>query len=368
VSIGFDNTRWNDIKKSSLAWWKNDLDRPLIQMRLYGRDAGRSKPTIPSKGFTSFYGLEVKAESIVDLWDYQLSTVHYLADAFPSVWPNFGPGVAASFLGAELKNTDHSTWFVPQEIKEIKDISFKYDEKNIWLNRIKDIYRAAVKLWQGSVLLSMTDLGGNLDILSTFRPSEGLLFDLYDYPEHVKRLTWEAHELWFKFYDEFNELVKSVNPGYSAWASIYSEIPYYMLQCDFCYMISPEMFDEFVKPELEATCKKIANPFYHLDGPGQLVHLDSLLEIKELKGIQWVPGDGQPGITHWPEVYKKIRKAGKLIQVFGAQSEFGYRALDILCEQLGSAEGIVMIAETGIEEYDEVRAFLQKYGINNNLI
>jgi len=368
MGIDFDKARWNQVKKTSRAWWKGELDRPLIQMRLYGRDAGRRNPNLPAKGFTSFYSLETPAELIVDRWDYNLATTQYLADAFPCVWPNFGAGIAAAFLGAELKNNEHTTWFIPPKILEIDEIAFKYDAKNVWLNRIKEIYCAAYELWQGKVLISMTDLGGNLDILSTFRPSEGLLFDLYDHPDHVKRLTWEAHDLWFKFYDEFNKLLAPLNPGYSAWASIFSDVPYYMLQCDFCYMISPKMFDEFVKPELEATCKRLANPFYHLDGPGQLVHLDSLLEIKELKGIQWVPGDGQPGITEWPEVYKKIRNAGKLIQVFGGQSDLGYRALDVLSEQLGDAKGIVMIADASVEEIDEVRAFLRKYGVKDNLI
>jgi len=41
----------------------------------------------------------------------------------------------------------------------------------------------------------MTDLGGNLDILSTFRPGTDLLLDLYDHPEDVKRLTGEAHTM-----------------------------------------------------------------------------------------------------------------------------------------------------------------------------
>ena len=54
---------------------------------------------------------------------------------------------------------------------------------------MKAIYRAAVERWQGSVIIGMTDLGGNLDILSTFRPSEKLLLDLYDAPGEVLRLA-----------------------------------------------------------------------------------------------------------------------------------------------------------------------------------
>ena len=80
-----------------------------------------------------------------------------------------------------------------------------------------------------------------------------------------------------------------------------------------------------------------------MDGPGQLPHLDLLLSIPELKGIQWIPGDGQPNITKWPEVYRKIRKAGKLVQFFAGQSKYGWETIDVIADQLGSAEGLLMI-------------------------
>ena len=79
-------------------------------------------------------------------------------------------------------------------------------------------------------------------------------------------------------------------------------------------MISPEMFDEFVKPELIESSLKLPRTFYHLDGSGQLSHLDSLLTIQTLDGVQWVPGAGNPECAEWPEVYQKISAAGKKIQ------------------------------------------------------
>jgi hypothetical protein len=51
---------------------------------------------------------------------------------------------------------------------------------------------------------------------------------------------------------------------------------------------------------------RLDHPFYHLDCPVQLPHLDSLLNIGELSGVQWVPGDGQPEPTEWPEVYQRM--------------------------------------------------------------
>lgn len=163
--------------------------------------------------------------------------------------------------------------------------------------------------------------------------------------------------MWWRYFEEINEILQPVNPGYTAWTPIFSEAPYYMLQCDFCYMISTDMFDEFARPELAASCKKLVNPFYHLDGPGQLSHLDSLLEIEDLKGVQWIPGAGQPGYEEWPEVYRKIHDAGKLIQLSGDM-----KTLDTLVEQIGTAEGIVIMMGADISEEREAVAFLEKYG------
>ena len=361
MPIDFDSKRWDKIKDEYSRWWKGELKRPLIHMTLTGSTPDRKEPEYPFKGFSSHFEKSVSADKIIDMWDYNLSSQKFIGDGFPSVWPNFGPGVISAFMGACLANDENTAWFHPSRELKIHEIHWKYDSSNYWLNRIKDICKAGISRWQGNVQIGLTDLGGNLDIVSTFRPSEKLPMDLFDNPAEVKRLTWEAHDLWWKYYDEIHSVLRPVNPGYTAWAPIFSETPYYILQCDFCYMIGPDMFDEFVKPELEASCKKLSNAFYHLDGVGQLPHLDSLLRIKELKGVQWVPGAGQPAIPYWPEVYRKIHEAGKLIYIWGDM-----KTLDILVEQIGTSEGIIMFSGCDISKKAEAVEFLKKYKVISN--
>ena len=362
MSIDFSAERWAKVKEDSRLWWAGKLKRPLLQMTTTGRDPGRPEPTTPTpnRGITS-YNLKYSPEAIVDRWDYELEIREFLGDAFPNLWVDFGAGVVAAFMGALADPALDTVWFHPAQEREVTELDFRFDSENPIVRRIADIYRIGMQRWNGQVQMGMTDLGGNLDILSTFRPSEKLLLDLYDHPDHVKRLTWQAHDIWWKYFNQFNQILqptkKGFNPGYTAWTSIFSEEPYYMLQCDFCYMIGPDMFDEFVKPELEATCKKLKNAFYHLDGPGELAHLDSLLSIKELKGVQWVPGAGQRDVDEWPEVYQKIRAAGKLIQTFASMKTF-----DSLVEKLGSAEGMVNILPVKPSQRGEAEAFLRKYG------
>jgi len=221
-------------------------------------------------------------------------------------------------LGARLESRSETVWFHPPERPlPPSELEFVYDEGSIWLNRIKDIYRAGMKKWGGEVIMGMTDLGGAMDILTTFCGGENLLIALYDDPGGVKRCIGELQKLWFRFFDEINGIL-ACSRGYTDWAGIYSEKPSYMQQSDFSYMISADMFAEFVMPELDSSAARLHKSFYHLDGEGQLPHLKSLLASKHIAGIQWVPGAGEPRKKDWSGLFKTVSAAGKKLQgVYG---------------------------------------------------
>jgi len=91
-----------------------------------------------------------------------------------------------------------------------------------------------------------------------------------------------------------------------------------------------------------------------------LPHLDSLLGIEDLDGIQWVPGEGQPNCGHWPEVYQKIHAAGKKIQVI--DNDFG--SLRAVIGQIGTDRGVHKYTiRKSIDEEDAVRRRLDKYAV-----
>ncbi|NJD01522.1 MAG: hypothetical protein FIA99_02710 [Ruminiclostridium sp.] len=360
MSIDFKPSYWEKIREIYGLWWVGKLDRPIIPVILEGKDPGRCEPDAPLITQANCNDLTVDSQDIVDRIDYELSKYKYLGDAFPFYNLDcFGPGVIAAFLGADLDNSTGRVWFHPKKILPISEIHFEYNPDNIWLNRIKDICATAMNRWQGQVLLGMPDIGGPMDILSVFRPADNLLLDLYDYPEEVNRLVWELHDLWHRFFNEINDVLMPVNPGYSNWSQLYCDKPSYVLQCDFSYMISPAMFNEFVKPELIASSRKLPHTMYHLDGIGQLNHLDSLLEIEELDAVQWVPGEGKPNQSEWPEVYRKIYMSGKGIQLFN-----GIKCLDEVAAQIGSYKGILHMPIGGdVSQETEYRRMLEKYGI-----
>ncbi len=355
-SIDFSPDRWERVKDAHRSWWANELERPLIHVALHGAPSLRAPARHSFQQFTSCYSESIAAEEVVDSWDAQLSTCRWLGDGFPNIFPNFGPGALAAFLGCRMENGVDTVWFHPPAPCDLKDLHLVLDPQNSSYLRVRDIMATAARRWAGKVQVGMTDIGGNLDVVSSFRPSEQLLMDLYDCPSEVNRLAWEVHRVWWESFNALDQTTQP-NPGYTTWCPVLSEAPMYILQCDFCYMIGPDMFDEFVKPELAASAKRLKNSIYHLDGPGQLVHLDSILTIPELGCVQWIPGAGQPEKTDWPQVYRKIHAAGKKIQVYGLD------ALDVVARHIGTAKGIVAIVNAPVSEESSIRERLKHYDV-----
>lgn len=107
---------------------------------------------------------------------------------------------------------------------------------------------------------------------------------------------FDPHNRWFLRLRELYEAQNAAEYGCTDWSTIYSRSPSYVLQCDFCYMIGTDMFEEFVLHTLQRDCLALTNTLYHLDGEGELRHLDRLLSIPALKAVQWVPGAGKPNV------------------------------------------------------------------------
>ena len=109
--------------------------------------------------------------------------------------------------------------------------------------------------------------------------------------------------------------------GSTSWLDMWSPRRTQAIQCDFCYMISPEHFRKFALPWLEYEISWLDHAVYHMDGPGQIRHLDDLLALPGLHTIQWVPGAGQAPAPAWLEMLRKIQRAGKGVQVLVSVEE-----------------------------------------------
>jgi 5-methyltetrahydrofolate--homocysteine methyltransferase len=317
IVVQFDEQDWARVEGAWTAWWAGELKRPLVMIEDVEPQAGIDIPNIIDAGLpASAFPLDRSADEVLDYYQVRLAAKRFYGDAWPKWWPKFGPGIAAGFLGARVNATADTTWFEPVEQIPIAELDLVLDPNNAWWRRVLELTRRAVERWGSSIAVGHTDLGGNLDILASLLTSERLLFDVYDHPGEVMRLVNSLTRLWLRYYDELHTLIAPAGRGTTPWAAIWSPARCYMLQSDFAYMISPRMFERFVLPDLAACCEELDHAFYHLDGVGQIPHLDMLLSLERLRGIQWIPGDGQPPPEEWLLLLKRIRDAGKLCQLY----------------------------------------------------
>ena len=318
MAVAFTEERMNEVLDRHERWWKGTLDGPLLCVTIGGAHPFEGRSKAPWLSQSTCADFRWSPEELIETLDESLSTLEFAGDAYPRVnLDAFGPGVVAAFCGARLDNSSGRVWFFPDGEHDLADIHAHYDPDNVWARRIKSIYRAGLDRWGKTVVMGMPDLGGVMDVAASLRGTEKLLTDLIDEPEEVLRLVGEIEEAWVDAYRDFESVLHPRSAGYTDWCGLLSPTPSYVLQCDFCYMIGNPMFERFVLPTLKRDTERLDNTIYHLDGIGELCHLDSILALPRLNAVQWVYGEGKPGPMHWLDVYGKIRAAGKRMMVVG---------------------------------------------------
>ena len=332
-TFDFSEQDWHRVQDTWTQWWNGNLHRPLVTIESNSADMGRTFTHIECH--LTKYGLNTPIDRMLDEIEKSLINMLWLGDAFPRWFPNFGAGVLAAFLGSPVEEVNDTTWFHPANNFDLSNDFLDLDENNSWYQRVIETTSQAVKRWGNQVCIGIPDLGGNLDILASIRSSQSLLMDLYDQSDKVGNFSRQVTEIWLKVFDQLYEISKSSGLGTAGWGPLWMPGPGYMLQSDFCYMISPAMFQQFVSPDLVACCNHFPYAFYHLDGKGQIRHLDQLLQIDRLRGIQWIPGDGAPPPEEWIDLLSRIRLAGKLCQVYVTP-----RGAQMIIRELGG-EGFV---------------------------
>lgn len=353
--IQFNQNDWTRISHDWTAWWHHEIDRPMVVVNAY---EWQGVSFIQQHAGWDVEKDHFPVQPILDYYQLQLEKERFYGDSWPRWWPNFGAGIMAGFLGTKVESDGRTVWFDAPQLLPPTEIYPKFDGNNYWWRWTKEITRGAVERWGSQVTVAHTDIGGNLDIIASLRGTQNLLMDLYDAPNEIDRLVAEITPLWLHYYDELYEIIRTSSNGTTAWTPLWSPGRYYMLQCDFCYMISPAMFERFVLPDLETCCNHLDYGFYHLDGKGQIPHLEMLLGIENLRGIQWVSGDGQPPAHEWLPLLKQIRDSGKLCQIYATPQG----ALEVVRELGGQGFAFWLtdpLPEAEIETFFDTLATLQ---------
>ncbi|MCG3181159.1 MAG: hypothetical protein BIFFINMI_03534 [Phycisphaerae bacterium] len=336
---------WPRAVERLMAWWQGEvIDRCCVGVRCR-RNGAQRLPDADAR-----YWMDVDAQ--FNLIRRKAAATAWLGESFPCYWPNIGPETLAAYLGCRVEFGPNTSWTHPLAAAPDGGIpELKFDPSNEYYQWVRMATLAAMEQLAGEAIVGVTDIHNAGDTLAAIRDPQQLCIDMIERPDEVKRAVAFLREFRRERFAENIEWTKAQG-GTTTWLSCFSTGVYACTQIDFIVLISPRMFREFLLEELDDAGCQAEHVCYHLDGPGEIKHLDALLAMKNLQAIQWVCGAGNEPQTRWIDLLKRIRAAGKSLHL----------SVDSPGEALGLIEALGpegLLITLSMETESEARAFLR---------
>lgn len=306
------------------------------------------------------------ADRIVARYRHFCETHEFLAESFPNLNVDFGPGSLASYLGSEIGFKEDTVWFNPclEDWEDVPEFKFNPDSK--WFKKHMDLVSRCRELAGDDFYIDMPDLMENVDVLASLRGAQEMLYDMIDEPEIIDARVKEIENIYYEYYDRFYDVIKDKDGGnaYTVF-QVWGPGKTVKLQCDFSAMMSPANFRDFIQEPLRKQAAKADQVLYHLDGPDAIKHMDALMEIKEINALQWTSGDAGPDGTleDWDVIYDKARAAGKSlwIKVYTGEFEDWLRNVDRIVAKYGSHSLFLLFPEMSREQAERLMEHADAY-------
>jgi hypothetical protein len=235
-------------------------------------------------------------------------------EAIPCHWVYLGPVPMSAYFGGEPEFRWDTVWYERVHAGWDAAASWRFDPANRWWQLTLDLTRRVLERANGEFLVSGCGLAGLADVIANLWGSEALLMRLAEAPGVVGDLLARMLPAYRTMYDELYELAAPRQAGYFDWLELWAPGRIVTLQNDMSCMVSPGMFRDLLLDEIRQEARHVDYALYHLDGPGAIRHLDALLSLAELDGIQWVPGAAESqDPLDWLDLVRRIQAGGKRV-------------------------------------------------------
>lgn len=339
------------------AFWHGDLiDRPPTTI-IVRRQGASETPAV-----RYLQGLDGDFQAAIDRFEEWAATMYFAGEALPALKPRIGPDQGSAFMGGRVEfSEEHDTSWVLPSVDDWADIMpLRIDPANQYWQHILAFYEVAGRRAAGKYLVRDLDMDIGLGALAALRGFQRFCLDMVDQPDLVDELVAQAIPLFQQVYNAGFRAAGMAGVGWTIFmGGLVGPGKGAMLYCDFSALISPEMFRRWAMPALEVDTEFLDHSFYHLDGPDALVHLPELLALRELHGIQWVPGSGlaseKPQHT-WVKLFQTMQERGKAVQIWG-----NVEAIKWVHPQLRPELVTYIVNCSSAPEADEVLSWLCKH-------
>jgi hypothetical protein len=336
------------------AWWNHAiLDRPTIQITA----PMPTRRSAPEKRHTSLRDRWMDAEHAVACFDASAAGTYWAGEILPAFFPNLGPEILTAAYGAEMDFGEHTSWSIPclHDWADVPKLSLNPD--GIYVRKILEATRLGLEAGRGKWITGITDIHPGADLAASLRDPQQFCVDLVAEPERAHELLERIRSSFFEFYELQHAIMRDAGQKVTtSWLPLFCGGRYYIPSNDFSCMVSNAMFVEFFVPELLDEIEWLDRSVYHLDGPGALRHLDTLLAIPKLGAIQWVFGAGNEPASKWMHVLQRIQAAGKNIHISIESDE-----LDTFMENLAPEGVMLRMGASSVEEADALIARVARW-------
>lgn len=299
------------IARQDACWNCAIIDRPVVLGWLAKPQSDDLPVYPPEKKWASHRERWLDIEYTVECAKVGVARTDFLGDALPSVTPNLGPSLFSAFYGAEMEFAPGTTWIIPNLHDWNKASELTWSTDNFYWKTLDKLTDCLLEAGRNRFYTGITDIHPGGDAVAAFRDNQIFAMDLIDYPQEALALIERITDDYLTMFDLFYHKLRKARQAITTWTPIVSTKKWYIPSNDFSCMVSKKMFDHFFLPSLKREMDHMDVNIYHLDGPGALQHLDSLLAIPNLQIIQWVYGTGKGRSVDWMHIYKKCQQAGK---------------------------------------------------------
>lgn len=306
---------WPEAQRRLTALWRRErLDRPCMSV-LAPQTVATPTP-VPSPVDNEARWLDPVYR--VAAARRQLESTWWGGEAAPSCLQMAGWVLC---LGGTPLFSPDTIWFETRGVDFSRPSPFRHDPHSPWTHKYRKLL-LAVCAAAGKDDFLVGKPGGlpANDLLSMHMGTQEFLFALVDHPDWMAEaiLTGALDQL--RARQELQELIRAQGHEYwygnAGWMPFWAPEPYTATQSDVSCMLSPDMFDRFVVPELDVCGREHNALWYHLDGGDAKQHLPRLLSLPYMRVIQYVAAPFEPpnGPGHLA-MYKQIQAAGMIVHI-----------------------------------------------------
>lgn len=303
---------WAEAKERLTSWWAGEQTDRVVTLLHAPRDGVERRPAtgdVPQK-YTD-------ADSVFHNLDAGMEATFYGGEAFPCHWVYLGPTPLSGCMGCEKEFQPDTVWHHKRFDSWSAVDALEFDPSNQWYRLLRELTKASLERAQGNYLVTGQGFGCVSDVIADLWGSEETLMAMLEEPRALATAVQKLTDISRNLYDEMDALCTPHQDGTIDWLRLWAPGRIWTMQSDICCMISPQAFGDFVQEELRQEAEHVDYSFYHLDGPGAIKHLDALLEIQALDGIQWVPGAGERNDPlDWIDLFRRVQDVGKKLLIY----------------------------------------------------